>query len=158
VDSNIVAATIALGGALLGFAASSVTQVMIGRRAERAATRSELFTSVERRNGMLIDTIDKFLSWAQKAERQATAVNRFDRNDEEWRGPTREIMDEVWRYQKLIRVICPSLEGAARTLAQALSDQVWHGEGHKKVQSALREPRDRFLNEATEEMAARSLR
>ncbi|GID31313.1 hypothetical protein [Paractinoplanes brasiliensis] len=144
------AALTSLGGVALGGGLSYLVQ----RTTQQTAARLEKFKQERAENaarrGERLALLERFVTVAAEAERQA-----FDRpaqwvEGDEWHAPTQAVMKRFWVEERMIRVLFPDyVHQAARAYFLVLNGAVWEGlpEG-RTVADVIEEPHLRFLDAA----------
>jgi hypothetical protein len=70
--------------------------------------------------------LEKFLGYAQDAERPAADHHQHGADGAEWRNRADAIMDRVWVSEKMVRILCSSaMHDAAHVFANELYHAIW---------------------------------
>lgn len=142
-----------LAGVLLGGTMSYAVQRSTQHLAERAEARRQNIALAEARYAERVAVIDRFLGYAQDAERVAYDRHQFGADGDEWRRRADAGMDRLYLAEKMVRILCSDeLHEAAHTFTNAISEAIYHERGNFDVSNHLMTDRANFLTAARREL------
>jgi hypothetical protein len=147
---EMVTAVSTLGGVVLGGGLS----VLVQTNSLRLEQRKQQIELAEARRAERLAVLERFVSVAAEAERQAFQRPTTWSDVDPWPIATQEVMNRLWVAERMLRVLfADGVYQPARTYFEVLTRSVWDGDPDlPDMYRKLDEVRERFLDEARAEI------
>lgn len=143
---EMVTAVTTLAGVVLGGGLSLLVQ----NNSQRLEQRERAAVLAETRRAERLAVLERFITVAAEAERQAFQRPTTWSDVDPWPIATQEVMNRLWVAERMLRVLfTDGVCTPARTYFEVLNRSVWDGDPDlPDMYRNLDEVRERFLDEA----------